>query len=206
MSAPWITVLLALWVVVVILAVIQVGVLRKVLPVLDHAAAAPAMPFVPSEGMLLPAFEASLADGSAITAAQMNGQPFILLFVSEACAPCRRLLLRLEDYIWSAEGAAVYLVMADGARVDMPIPACVTPLLEHGGNVSRAFSVTATPLAVAVDRRGVVAQSLVPAGPDDLDRLRRALEPIHRQVGLKQPRQEPIAAIRHHHRRADDET
>jgi hypothetical protein len=198
MSAPWITVILALWLVVVILAVIQIGILRKILPVLDHTAAPPDMPFAPPTGALLPAFEASLADGSTITTAQMIGRPFILLFASQSCAPCQRLLLRLEGYNSSAEDAAVYLVMVDGVHADMSIPACVTPLLENGGNVSRALGVSTTPLAIAVDHRGAIAQSLVPVGPDDLDRLRRELEADHSRTGLKQPEHEPTAAIRHY--------
>jgi hypothetical protein len=207
MSGTWIAVIVALWAVVVILAVIQIGILRRVLPFLEQAAAVPAMPPAPPAGMVLPHFEATLDDGSAITAAQLAGRPFVLFFASRGCAPCRRLLLQLDGRSWPPGQVAVYLVMADDARAEIPVPAGLTPLLEHDGSVSRTLGVTATPLAVAVDGQGVVIESLVPRDPGDLDRLRRALEPDHSRTGLRQPVHEPTALIRHyHHGRVNDET
>jgi hypothetical protein len=175
MSGPWIAAIVAQWVVIVLLAAVQIGTLRRVLPIIESAAVGLARAPVVLAGTALPEFEATLLDGTIVTAGQLVGRPFVLLFVSQGCRPCERLLRQLADGAFVAGDVPVHLVVDRDRREGLPVPNGVTPLLEREDAVSRALQVDVTPLAVSVDGGGVVIESMVPGGPGDLERLIRAL-------------------------------
>jgi hypothetical protein len=178
MSTPWIAVMVVQWIVIVVLSLVQIGIFRRLLPILERTTDGVLVPpSGPRAGTALPEFAATLEDGETITLAQIVGRPFVLLFVRQGCEPCRRLLDRLQKDTDVADAVPVYAVVDPHHLPELPLPVWVTPLLEPGGRISRLMQITATPMAVAVDTSGTVTESLVPSGPTDLHRLMDNLRP-----------------------------
>jgi hypothetical protein len=174
MTAPWIAVIIAQSVLMIVFAAVQIGILRRVLPHLESRGATPsALAGGPAVGAQLPPFTAALVDGMPIASGQIVGQPFVLLFAHQACQSCERLLGELDGHPALARGVPVFIVLdpAEDNVADMTLPRGAIPLMESGRGVFQAVGVNATPTAVAVDDRGAVVSVLVPSGPDDLDRL-----------------------------------
>ncbi|HSK96585.1 MAG TPA: hypothetical protein VK891_08220 [Euzebyales bacterium] len=183
MSGPWIVAFVALAVLQVATLVVVIGVLRQVLPLLggathqashDHAHGdgvimAPAMG--PAAGTRLPELTASTADGREVTAGDLADGPVVLLFVDEACGPCRPLVAALRDGELRLSATRLCPVIDDGADpAYLPPGPGIEVLRQRGGAVAAALGIDATPSAVTL-RDGVVVDSCIVSSPAHLQQL-----------------------------------
>ncbi len=182
MAATWIALFAALWVVVLLLVVLMLGLIRKVATLEARLALGEHEPsYVGGPGLGAPA--PSVAGRRELTGAPDSEHGRVVLFLSSSCGACRRLAgeLRPEDRqtapsTWAAREFELVVVTDPNGRqiyADLDVDAMV---VQTGGELSRAWSVPATPFAVAVDSKGVVRGSAFASTRGKLDELIRALK------------------------------
>jgi methylamine dehydrogenase accessory protein MauD len=157
MPIGWAVVIVILCVAVVVLSIIVLGLLRQVTPVLERAAGlvASLQNDGPPVGQRVPDFTATGADGE-VTAESLLGQPSVLLFLSVGCGPCEQLAVQLRGADLNELTGQLVVVTEPGGPQELGLPATLQVLTEPDGEVSHALSVNGTPLAVALDRDGIV--------------------------------------------------
>jgi hypothetical protein len=182
MSGAWIIAFVALALLQVITLAVVIGVLRQVLPVLPTAEPADhrptdgdgltATPQVgPAAGTPLPTLTAWTDDGREVTAADLSNGSAVLLFVSDDCGPCRKLLAGLRDADLRLGDSQLHPVVdEDDDAADLPSGLGVTILRERRGAVAAALGIDALPSAISL-RDGVVLDGRVVASPNHLQQL-----------------------------------
>jgi thiol-disulfide isomerase/thioredoxin len=182
MTAPWIAAFAVLSVLVLLLAVLQLGLLRRIDAVLDRAESR--LGRLPSEedelgvsaGTRISPFEVVDGHGQVISSSTLLGHPALFLFLSPGCAPCRSLVEELnEDATFDPPTLIVAFLPDSPAGKALQMPSSLTVLYDRNGSVSQAFGSRALPQAFAVDGEGVVAAREVPGSVADLERLARLL-------------------------------
>jgi hypothetical protein len=182
MSGVWIVAFAALAVLQVVTLMVVIGVLRQVLPAL--AAADPAShdhqdgdgltatPSVgPAAGSALPALAARTDDGREVTAADLVDGSVVLLFVDDACAPCRQLVAALRQGELRLGTTRLHPVVDDEADpAHLPSGPGVTVLRQRRGAVAAALGVDSMPSAIVL-QDGVVLDGRVLASAAHLQRL-----------------------------------
>jgi hypothetical protein len=179
-TGPWIAAFVALWLLVLVLAFLLLGVLRRILPVLEeaerHGHGGPlGLGGLPA-GTPLPDFEVETEAGDPLRAGDLRNRQAVWLLASAGCAPCEALAAELRQ---AGEPALdVPLVAVSDASEPgrtLGFPAWVTRLYQRGGAAADALRTDATPHAVAVDGHGVVVATITPNTLDDLRALARRL-------------------------------
>jgi thiol-disulfide isomerase/thioredoxin len=177
MSRPWIIAVLALWVVVGLALLIELGLLRRIGTVLEQAEARmrsqpPGQQWGLSPGSLVPHFEARRGNGRPLDSADLMGSPTVYLFMSRECGPCEMLAADLERKRKTLRSAPLVIITDDrsGSWPAVRDPA-VTIVVQDDDRVSKLFETSATPHAFAVDRDGRVVESLIPSSRNDIERL-----------------------------------
>lgn len=165
MPIGWEVTVVVLCVAVAALAVVVLGLLRQVTPVLERAATAggqPQLSMGPAKGSPLPEFTAAGTSGT-VTATQLRGRPAVLLFLAPGCGPCEDLAYEMSraDLGHLADQLVIITGPGDAART-LGIPAHLLVLTEQDRQVSDALSVNGTPFAIAVDPDGIVRDTRVP--------------------------------------------
>jgi hypothetical protein len=171
---------------VLVLAVLMLGVLRQVAPLLEAVSAQleavsaqlGASPGHQSRmrlpgltvGNALPPFTARDAQGK-VTNDNLRGRSVILAFLSAGCRPCQLIAGQL-----AAEGTGdltgrLLVVTAEGEPAALGLPPDVPTLIEDNHEVSEALTVLGTPFAIAVDAEGTVRGMTVPNTRADLAQL-----------------------------------
>src|SRR5487761_1176005 len=95
MSGPWLAAFVTLWILVIVLAGLLLGLLRRVEGILTRAEShAAAMFITPNFGLrageFVPAFMGQDADGRTVDSSEVLPEaPLVFLFVEQACRPCR---------------------------------------------------------------------------------------------------------------------
>jgi len=173
-NAPWIAAFLALWLLVLALALLQLGLLRRIAPVLEAAerqlhGGAVALSGLPA-GAPLPDFAVETRDGEVVRASSLRGQETIWLLASPGCAPCEALAAELRDAGEPALGVPLVAV-ADASGAGLRLPPGVVTLFQRDRAAAVALQADATPHAVAVDGDGVVVATTTPNTLDDLQAL-----------------------------------
>ncbi|HLK02474.1 MAG TPA: hypothetical protein VKU39_21550 [Streptosporangiaceae bacterium] len=164
MPIGWEITVVVLCVAVAALAVVVLGLLRQVTPVLERAASASGQPQLsmgPAKGSPLPDFTAAGAHG-AVTGTHLRGRSAVLLFLAPGCGPCQDLAYEMRSAdLGHLAGQLVIITGPDDAQA-LGIPAHLLVLTEHDRQVSDALSVNGTPFAIAVDPDGIVRDTRVP--------------------------------------------
>ncbi len=163
MSPGWVAVFIALWVVVVVSVVLQLGTLRLVVPLLERAqhmasGAHPAQQG-PPVGTALPEFEVTDAAGVLQT---VNGQcGSIIVFLRSGCGPCRVLADELGQVDLGRLADEMIIVTDPGGPTSLGLTSRLRVFMQacEGDN---PLNIRATPFALAVDGSGIVAGSIVP--------------------------------------------
>jgi thiol-disulfide isomerase/thioredoxin len=173
MSAPWGVLILALWFVVVVLAVILLGLIRRVAPLLvegqtQHAALEPQGLAIGAE---VPFFRARDDLDRIVEPGELIADGGLFVFVAPGCPPCDELLLQLAQSV-EPIASILYLILDGSSNTDPRIDSArVHVLQEIDHSMTRAFGNSAAPHAFAVNREGrVVARDIVNT-PRDLARL-----------------------------------
>lgn len=174
MPIGWAITVVVLCMAVVALAIVVLGLLRQVTPVLERAAAGATGPdhhmLGPAIGSVLPHF-AARGDGGEVTDEQLRGHPAVLLFLTAGCGPCKSLAEEMSRADLSGlAGKMVVITGPDGPR-DLGIPEGLRILTELNKEVSGPLSVVGTPFAIAVDPDGIIRGALVPNTMSQLDDL-----------------------------------
>lgn len=182
MSAGWIALFVALWLVVLLLVVLMLGLVRKVAAL--EAAQVPgdrksSQVGGPPVGTPAPPVAAHQA---VLTSTPDIGHGRVVLFLSSSCGACRRLAgeLRTEDRAAAASDRPardfelVVVTDPNGRDIytDLDVDAVVVQI---GGEMTRAWSVPGTPFAVAVDDNGMVRASAFASTRAKLHELGRAV-------------------------------
>src|SRR5487761_454732 len=190
MSGPWLAAFVTLWILVIVLAGLLLGLLRRVEGILTRAEShAAAMFITPNFGLrageLVPAFMGQDADRRTVDSSEVLPEaPLVFLFVEQACRPCAQLVTDLATEGWRASIPLV-LVASDQPESREWLngsPAEVIVLFQENNYISDAFSTGTTPNAFLVgDRRTVVAQ-LVPASLSALRSWATAITSSEKEV------------------------
>jgi peroxiredoxin len=175
MSAPWLAALLALWAIVILLALIVLGTLRRLVPLLERAEASlgasnhNARRSGLSPGTPVPAFSAQELGRATFTDADLRGSKSIVLFLGSACAACERFVDDLRVGRVPDLGAHL-IVVADVAEDAENYRAHgVTVLVQQDRSLARIFERDRVPHAFVVDEDGRV---LANSWPNEWERLR----------------------------------
>jgi hypothetical protein len=174
MTASWMALVIALWVVVLMLIALVLGLNRRVRE-LSEALAGPAgledaraVVKGPEVGSII---ELSAAEGT-------QGRDRVVLFLSASCGPCHALgdefaAARKDGFV--LDGSELVLVTDElGADFYRALGADDV-LVQPANEISRRLGVNAYPYGVAVDASGVVRWSGVPHHLDDVRSMVAAL-------------------------------
>ena len=180
MTGPWIAAFMVLWLLVLALAFLQLGLLRRILPVLEAAerhghggrfglgGLAPGTP--------LPDFEVETEAGDPVHTRDLRDRQAVWLLASPGCAPCEVLAAELREAGGAALGVPLVAVSdASDSGQTLGLPPEVTTLYQRAGVAGEAFRTDATPHALAVDAQGVVVATSTPNTLADLRALARRL-------------------------------
>lgn len=184
MSGPWIVAVVTLWVVVVLLAVLVLGLLRRIAPVLEqaeraaHVGRAMDAGFGAPDGTAIPPFAVVDASGRSVPFDDVGPADRVVLFVDADCAACGAVTAGLAA---DPATATLPLVAVTGrgtppSHYDALAAAGVPVVGQPDGAASAAFAQRAFPLAFAV-AGGAVVRSTVPGSVADLERLAALLSP-----------------------------
>jgi hypothetical protein len=165
MSGGWIALIIALWLMVISLAVLVLGLINRVGQLERSATAQPEARRVvrgPQPGARLPV----VSRHEHLAAGTGTASKRLLLFLSSSCGPCTRLASDLRAAATDERVQALpppgieLLVVTDlgGAEVfgDLAISELV---VQPDGELTSAWDVPGTPFAVLVDETGVVRAS-----------------------------------------------
>jgi thiol-disulfide isomerase/thioredoxin len=158
MSTAWVIVVCALWAFVVLLALLVIGVLQRISPLLELVIAR----------LTLLAEPPGLDPGTVVpTIEGLNGQapgfPAVVLFLRGECGPCHALVQDLRESRQVDFDVPVIAVVDDsppGRALVEGVPLNV--LYQRNEEVSRLFKTAATPHAFAVGSDGRIVERLVP--------------------------------------------
>lgn len=175
MPTGWAVVVVILCVAVVALAIIVLGLLRQVTPVLERAAGAHADGHAlshqgPTVGSQVPHFAVGGPDGE-FTPEQLRGRPAVLLFLTEGCGPCTDLATEIgQAELVDLPSQLVVVTGPDGVR-ELGLPIGLRVVAEPDKEVSDPLSVVGTPLAISLDSDGIVRAVRVTNTLEQLDAL-----------------------------------
>lgn len=174
MPIGWAITVVVLCVAVAALAIVVLGLLRQMTPVLERAMAVAAEPDVrplgPAVGSPLPHFVARGADGE-VTAEQLRGRPAVLLFLTAGCSPCKALAEEMAHTDLGDLADQLVVITGPDGRRELGIRPGLRILTEQDGEVSGPLSVMSTPFAIAIGPDGIVKAVRVPNTIEQLDNL-----------------------------------
>jgi thiol-disulfide isomerase/thioredoxin len=176
MSAPWIAGFVALWVGFLALAVILLGLLRRMSPILERAEAQigvhggkGSFGGAPVASAVAP-FQLVDATGRTALSRDSVEEPTLLLFVAPGCGPCEQILGALDGVGERVENVPFHVVAEEGEGT-FEAPPGVSLLYERDHGASTAFQTIVTPHAFVVDQGGLVLDQRIPGSADDLRQM-----------------------------------
>jgi thiol-disulfide isomerase/thioredoxin len=176
MSAPWIAAFVVLWIGFLALAVILLGLLRRMSPILERAEAQlgvhggrGSFGGAPVASAVAP-FQLVDAKGRTALSRESVEEPTLLLFVAPGCGPCEQILGGLDGVGERYEGVPFHVVVEEGEGA-VEAPPGVSLLYERGHAASAAFQTIVTPHAFVVDHGGLVLDQRIPGSAEDLRQM-----------------------------------
>lgn len=176
MSAPWIAGFVVLWIGFLALAVILLGLLRRMSPILERAEAQlgvhggkGSFGGAPVASAVAP-FQLVDAAGRTVLSRETVEEPTLLLFVAPGCQPCEQILGALDGVGERYEGMPFHVVVEEGEG-EVAAPAGVPLLYERDHAASAAFQTIVTPHAFVIDHGGLVLDQRIPGSADDLRQM-----------------------------------
>jgi hypothetical protein len=169
-TTAWVVAYVVLAALVLLLAIVVLGTLRRVVPALERAEAAVRAPLPAGlrPGSPVPEFVAFAADGSPLDERDFVG-PVVLLFIGAACPPCEALINDVRARAEPLSGRVIAVARDTNANREL-LSEAPLEVAFHDGSVSSAFQTAATPHAFAISD-GVVVDVAVPQRAVDLDAL-----------------------------------
>jgi thiol-disulfide isomerase/thioredoxin len=173
MSGPWIAAFVCLTVLVMLLALMVLGVMRRMVGVLERAERMLANEL---DGISLlsavPTFEVIDRAGQIVSSQQILKETSLLLFLESGCAPCRAIASDLAESN-GLIGSLPLIVVAgeEGLDDDFKLSPKIAVVRQRNREVARLFKSVATPHAFVVDEDGVVLDRVIPGARRDLERM-----------------------------------
>jgi hypothetical protein len=171
-TAPWIAVMVCLWVVVIALILVVVGVLRRVAAALESMQGSSFstrdLPMGPPAGSKLPSMAVRRTDGSELTLAELPG-PFVLAVLTSHCSPCQSIAGQLRDdpqTLAKLDGMVVLTDPEGPERLGLGTP--LTVLVDPTSQITAQLELPGTPFVLAVNADGTVHAAQLLAGPGQL--------------------------------------
>jgi hypothetical protein len=164
MAAPWIALMVTLWVMVAALSILALGLIRRVerleIAISRGHAAGRSTIHGPTIGLRPPAVEGFERLASPIA----PQQPRLVLFLSSTCGACGQLTEELLAYKSDPGESPALSNVALNVVVDEDLAMTLADgpwslLSQNEGELSKGWSVPGTPYVVALDRAGSVQSS-----------------------------------------------
>lgn len=169
----------------ILMALVIVGILRRIGPILEHAESRIAAAV--QNGAFLggipvssraPEFRVLEKNGDReygreLTSAELIRTPTILLFMEANCEPCKQLAQGLEPDVDEIEGIPFRVILHEDEGRPEWIPRGVPVLYERHQELSQAFENIATPQAYLLDAGRIVLQKHVARSISDLQEMAR---------------------------------
>lgn len=134
----------------------------------------------PKVGIVAPAYELTLVDGSKISSADLRGQVVILNFWATWCGPCKRELPLLDTYyrIRKPNGLRIFAVATQDSLSEHQLrPLFARMAIPAARRVKGPYAdLGALPTNFVIDRAGIVRYAKT--GAFDLDDLNALLVPL----------------------------
>ncbi|MDN5759626.1 MAG: hypothetical protein L0H59_14020 [Tomitella sp.] len=188
MSAPWIAVVLAMVIVVIVMAVALIGIYTQVSAAMTRVEALLGRMTLDetfrglSVATVAPPLRRSLDSPGAREDALMpdTARPQLVVFADAGCAPCANLIEEIR--MSSADFSGVEAVVVTKRRADDPLPPLPTPweVIRQDGSVSRDFNISAVPYAYAIAADRMIVASGIPNTVADLQMMMLRLAPAAR--------------------------
>ncbi len=182
MNVIWVALFAALWLAVVLLGLVVLGLLRRILPLLERMEARTEPAFSTSlegvpTGTTLAPFQVRAGDSTDVSSIELFARDALVLFLESGCGPCEALAPELED-VRELQGLPLIIFLDDTpGGWAFPITG-VSTFYQSDRTASRAFGSIATPQAFIVRRGGVVGERSLVGSFDDLQHLAASqLEP-----------------------------
>jgi hypothetical protein len=176
-STAWIAAFATLWLMTLTTAVVVLGTLRRIAPIVELAQSVIESGGVDLAGLpvgsVVPPFVAYAAEGSLISSTELLDDGVLLLFLSVACSPCRSLARELSAADATiVDDVPLVAVLAEGTDAsELGLSQSVTVVYQRDRGVSHALRNVSTPQAFLIDRNGVVVASGIPNSLLNLEAL-----------------------------------
>jgi peroxiredoxin len=159
----------ALWVLVVLQALILLGLTRAFAEMRGGRAEKPSM-----QGRPVPTFSAMDLAGNEVSTTSIAGRPVVLLFVSPTCASCRVTLAELRGI--ASDSTRDLIVVCAGGEDDCRMLATDYQLtrpvvVDANGELKLQFGISGTPMAVRISATGTIESYGEPVRGEDLEAL-----------------------------------
>ncbi|HXG77237.1 MAG TPA: redoxin domain-containing protein [Gaiellaceae bacterium] len=175
MSGPWIAAFAALWGLVIVIGLVVLGTLRRLTGLLERAeeslrAAATISLGGLWPGTTVPPFASETVEGDSFGASDLDGDQWIVLFLSSACQACEPLVEDLKSAAVPDLGSRLVVVAEDaGWARELARARSVSVLVDEDGAIARMFDIRVVPQAFVIDE----ARTVLAAGrPNSWDGLR----------------------------------
>lgn len=176
MSWPWVLAVIGLWLSVVFLAVVVLGLLRKVSSFMEAAESRLGGASVPpgfgglEPGSVVPPFTVLDGDGQVVLSSDLLGSSVLLLFMEAGCEPCDDLALALRG-VGQTIGSVAFWILTDADSPEpMRLPEGTRVLFQTQKSASKAFQNIASPQLFAVRHHMVIGKK-IPETIEDVTRL-----------------------------------
>jgi hypothetical protein len=177
MSGPWVVAFVALWALVVMVALLVLGTLRRLTPILANVESMLAMAGTTARasgldvGAFVPAFAAETTKGEILTDDDLAASPTVVLFVDASCRACDSIVAGLEAGRPVMPGIRLVVVgeqMGEGRQLTAD-PDVTVVQAGSALAMASAFASERTPEAFVIIDGRVAAKGLT----SDLDQLLR---------------------------------
>jgi thiol-disulfide isomerase/thioredoxin len=184
MSPAWTAAYVVLAAVVLVLAFVQMGSMRRMLPMLDRLEEE----FLSDQqlkldilgaraGEVVPDFDLTTLSGEPISFQELLRTPSLVLFFTAGCGPCEALSPQLPAALNRLGPVGLYVIVEDTEEGrNVWVPPGISVLYQVERAASSAFRNVATPQAFAVDDERVVRGRRLITSIDDLEDLGQDLQ------------------------------
>lgn len=169
MSGPWIAALVALWMLMIVIAIGLLGLIRVVTSRnTGHPEHGPGSLSELGAGDRPAGFEADRLDGAPITRRTLSAGRWVLLIAQRGCPPCRLIIDEIAAAASGSLSPQLLVVVDDAHSVSRAHRLSgATIAVDKNGSLRRAFGANGAPLAFLVDQ-GEIVHVIIPAGLHDL--------------------------------------
>lgn len=180
MSWPWIVAFVALWATLAVVAAIVIGVLRRVIPLLEASMAQSIGELSDLSRISLlsqvPDFRLLDANGSETSLGVSVTEISLIVLTSSTCGPCQLLLNELDRLAEPVDGMLPILVITDQSDEAHQgrATAAYNVFVDIDRSAKGAFQTSATPYAFTVSGSLVLLEKRVPNSIGDLREMSRS--------------------------------